>query len=220
MKKDINSLSTIEKLKSVINDYNDIASEYCDEFCDTKVYNRFIDKWLKTIQKGKILDVGCGGGNNCQYIDDKDGFQAYGIDFSDSMLKEARKRYPSIKVEKMDMTNISLPDQAFDGILSNCSLIHIPTELIVQTLQGFNRVLKTNGKLLLIVLEGNGEEMAEEPYREGKDIYAYTKYYTADEISNLLKDNGFGIDEIERRKTESENELAGGELIIYATKMS
>ena len=61
--------------------------------------------------------------------------------------------------------------------------------------------------------------MVEEPYREGQDIYTYTKYYTADEISNFLKDNGFGIDEIERRKTESENELAGGELIIYATKM-
>ena len=220
MKKDINSLSTIEKLKSVINDYNGIASEYCDEFCDIKVYNRFIDKWLKTIQKGKILDVGCGGGNNCQYIDEKDGFQAYGIDFSDGMLKEARKRYPNIKVEKMDMTNISLPDQTFDGILSNCSLIHIPIELIVQTLQGFNRVLKANGKLLLIVLEGNGEEMVEEPYREGQDIYAYTKYYTADEISNFLKDNGFEIDEIERRKTESENVLAGGKLIIYANKVS
>lgn len=133
------------------------------------------------------------------------------------MIKEARERYPSVKIKKMDMTNITFPDQRFDGILSNCSLIHIPTELLSQTLQGFKRILKPTGKLLLIVLEGNGEEMVEEPYREGQDVYAYTKYFTAEEISKLLNDNGFKVDEIERRKTESENELAGGELIIYAS---
>lgn len=182
-----------------------------------EVYDGFIDKWLQTIQKGNILDVGCGGGNNCQYINKKEGFQAYGIDFSDGMIAEARKRYPNVKIKKMDMTNITFPDQTFDGILSNCSLIHIPTELLSQTLQGFKRILKPNGKLLLIVLDGNGEEMVEEPYREGQDVYAYTKYFTAEEISKLLNDNGFRIDGIEKRKTESENELAGGELVVYAS---
>ena len=217
MKKDVNSMSTQEKSESVMSDYNDIASEYCDEFCDTQVYNDFIDKWLQTIQKGNILDVGCGGGNNCQYINEKEGFQAYGIDFSDGMIAEARKRYPNVKIKKMDMTNITFPDQTFDGILSNCSLIHIPTELLSQTLQGFKRILKPNGKLLLIVLDGKGEEMVEEPYREGQDVYAYTKYFTTEEISKLLNDNGFKVDGIEKRKTESENELAGGELVIYAS---
>lgn len=217
MKKDVNSMSTEEKTESVMRDYDDIASEYCNEFCDTEVYNGFIDKWLQTIQKGNILDVGCGGGNNCQYINEKEGFQAYGIDFSDGMIAEVRKRYPTVKIKKMDMTNITFPDQTFDGILSNCSLIHIPTELLSQTLQGFKRILKPKGKLFLIVLEGNGDEMVEEPYREGQDVYAYTKYFTAEEISKLLNDNGFRVDEIEKRKTESENELAGGELVVYAS---
>ena len=115
------------------------------------------------------------------------------------------------------MTNITFPDQIFDGILSNCSFIHIPTELLPQTLQGFKRILKPSGKLLLIILDGNGEEMAEEPYREGQDVYAYTKYFTSEEISKLLNDNGFRVDGIEKRKTESENELAGGELVVYAS---
>ena len=220
MKKDISnisSMSTEDKIASVVNDYNDIASEYCDEFCGTEVYNGFIDKWLQTIGKGNILDVGCGGGNNCQYINQKEGFQAYGIDFSDGMIAEVRKRYPTVKIKKMDMTNITFPDQQFNGILSNCSLIHVPTELLAQTLQGFKRILEPNGKLLLIVLEGNGDEMVEEPYREGQGVYAYTKYFTPEEISRLLKDNGFRVDEIEKRKTESENELAGGELVVYAS---
>ena len=183
MKKDLNSMSTEEKSQSVIRDYNDIASEYCDEFCCTEVYNVFIDKWLQLMKKGIILDVGCGGGNNCQYINEKEGFEAFGIDFSDGMIAEARKRYPNVKIFKMDMTNVTFPDQTFDGILSNCSLIHIPTELLSQTIRGFKRILKPNGKILLIVLEGDGEEMTEEPYREGQDVYAYTKLLQNEEIA-------------------------------------
>ena len=217
MKKDVKKLSTEEKSMSVMSDYNDIALVYCDEFCNIDVYNGFIDKWLQTMQKGNILDAGCGGGNNCQYINEKDGFQAYGIDFSDAMIAEARKRYPNVKIKKMDMTNISFPNQIFDGILSNCSLMHIPLELLSQTLQGFKRILKPKGKLLLIVLEGNGEEMVEEPYRQGLDIHDYTKYFTAEEISKILNDNGFKVDEIEKRETESGNELAGKELVVYAS---
>ena len=214
---DITKLTTKEKELSVLRDYDDIAQEYSDEFSDTPVYNGFIDKWLNAIKQGNVLDVGCGCGNNCQYINEKDGFKAYGIDFSDGMLLEAKKRFPNVKVKKMNMTELSFPDKSFDGILSNCSLIHIPTELIPQTLQGFKRILKPQGKLLLIVLDGEGEEMAEEPYRHGKDIYAYTKYFTEQELKILLKQAGFKVDEIERRKTESENELAGGELVIYAS---
>ncbi len=218
MNTDIYDLSTEEKLKSVEEDYNEIATEYCDEFCEADIYNIYIDKWLQIIKKGYILDAGCGGGNNCQYINEKDNFQATGIDFSDGMLNEAKKRYPKLNIEKMDMTNITFSDQTFDGILSNCSLIHIPTELIDQTLQGFKRVLKPNGKLLLIVISGNGEEMAEEPYRKGQDLYAYIKYFTKEEISKILNINSFNVDAIESRKSESENEFNDEELIIYASK--
>ncbi len=217
MRKDVKKLSIEEKIISVIRDYNDIAKEYCDEFCSTDVYNQFIDKWLQTIKKGNILDVGCGGGNNCKYINGKVGFEAYGIDFSDVMIEQAIKRYPNENFQKMDMTNITFKDKAFDGILSNCSLIHIPTELLSQTLQGFKRVLKSKGKLLLIVLDGHGEKMIEEPYRQGKEVYVYTKYFTKDEITRLLNNNGFKVDLIETRKTESKNELARGELVVYAT---
>ena len=175
---------------------------------------------LQTIQRGYILDVGCGGGNNCQYINNKDEFNAYGIDFSEGMIKQARKRYQNIKVEKMDMCNLSFQNQTFDGILSNKSLIHIPTELVSHVLKEFKRVLKYNGKLLLIVSDGSGEEIVEEPYREGQNIYVYVKHYTVDEISLVLKENGFKVDTVEKMKTISENGYTTGKIIIFATKES
>ena len=132
MEKDVKRMSTEEKTKSVQRDYDDIASEYCNEFCGTEVYNGFIDKWLQTIQRGNILDVGCGGGNNCQYINEKDEFQAYGIDFSDGMIEQARKRYPNVKIKKMDMTNITFPDLTFDGISIDVKLTQsLKTEFLI-----------------------------------------------------------------------------------------
>lgn len=132
------------------------------------------------------------------------------------MIEEANKRNPDCKISKMDMTNLTFDDNSFDGILSNCSLIHVPKELVNETLIGFKRVLKDNGGLLLILLEGNGEEMVEEPYRIGKEVYVYTKFYSIEEIIDLLHATGFSIVDIDIRETESDMELGGRELIIYS----
>lgn len=209
-------LTIYDKVKSVIDDYNDIAKEYCDEFENNDSYNVYIKKWLNTSKSGKILDVGCGCAKNCAYINKFKGFYCIGIDLSDNMLKEAKKRNPSCEVMKMDMTELKFRNESFDGIVSNCSMIHIPKELVDKTLNGFKRILKKNGRLLLILLEGTGEKMVEEPYRRGKKAYVYTKYYSVKEIINLLHKKGFSINDIDVRITQNDMDLGGRELIIYA----
>lgn len=210
------SLNINDKVQSVINDYNDIAIEYCEEFGDNDNYNIYINKWLKSLESGEILDVGCGCAKNCQYINEFGGYKSIGIDFSDNMLEEAKRRNPNCEVSKMDMNKLTFEDNRFNGILSNCSMIHVPKELAQTTLLGFKRVLKNNGGLLLILLEGNGEKMVEEPYRIGQGVYVYTKYYCIEEIVDLLHTTGFSVTDIDIRETQSDMELGGRELIIYA----
>lgn len=62
--------------------------------------------------------------------------------------------------------------------------------------------------------------MVEEPYREGQKIYVYVKRYTVDEISLVLKENGFKVDTVEKMKNISENAYTTGKIIIFATKES
>ena len=62
--------------------------------------------------------------------------------------------------------------------------------------------------------------MVEEPYREGQNIYVYVKHYTVDEISLVLKENGFKINKVEKMKNTSKNAYSTGKIIIFATKMS
>lgn len=47
----------------------------------------------------------------------------------------------------------------------------------------------------------------------------YIKHYTVDEISLVLKENGFKVDTVEKMKTISENGYTTGKIIIFATKM-
>ncbi len=210
---EVSSLTTEKKIESVITDYDDIPKDYANEFYGDTSDNEFIDKFLSSLSGDKVLDAGCGVGDDCEYMDKKR-FKACGIDLSEGMLREAKERYPQGKYIKADMTNIPCSDGFFDGILANCSLFHIPTELVGKALNEFKRVLKPGGKILLILLEGIGEQMVEEPYRPGK--YVYTKFYTREEITQLLTEHGFKVEDVAIQKTTSEGELGSGKLIVFA----
>jgi ubiquinone/menaquinone biosynthesis C-methylase UbiE len=75
-----------------------------------------IKEFTKEWRKGKILDVGCGNGRNLLHFA-KLGFDAYGVDFSSEMIKQAenlfKKNEISIKKNHLivaDMTSLPFED--------------------------------------------------------------------------------------------------------------
>lgn len=212
----IKELTTLEKKKGVISDYDDIAKEYAEDFFYDTSDNHHIDAFLQSLDGIKVLDAGCGNGKDCKYISEK-GFDVIGIDLSIEMLKIAKERVPNRKFEIMDIADITYPDNSYDGIISNCSLFHIPSEELPNTLKSFSRVLKPNGKLLLILQEGSGETMVEEPYRPGVKIYM--NYFSVEKITNLLQENGFKVNSIKNEKTTNEFELGNGKLVVLSSNV-
>lgn len=206
-------LTVEEKKKGVIDDYDDIAREYAEEFFNDTSDNQYIDYFLQSLEGTKILDVGCGNGKDCKYISQK-GFDINGIDLSVGMLEIAKERVPEGKFEVMDIANITYPDNSYDGIISNCSLFHVPTEELPKTLESFARILKPNGKLLLILQEGLGETMVEEPYRKG--VHIYMNYFSLEQIQNLLREYGFEVNNVAREEAPNEFELGNGKLIVLS----
>lgn len=206
-------LTVEEKKKGVIADYDDIAREYAEEFFYDTSDDKYIDFFLQSLEGKKVLDVGCGNGRDCKYILQK-GFDVNGIDLSIGMLEIAKERVPEGKFEVMDITNITYPENSYDGIISNCSLFHIPSEELPKTLESFARILKPNGKLLLILQEGLGETMVEEPYRKG--VHIYMNYFSVEQIQNLLSDYGFGISNIAKEEAPNEFELGNDKLIVLS----
>lgn len=210
---EMKKLTVEEKKKGVIDDYDDIAREYAEEFFYDTSDDQYIDYFLQSLEGTKILDVGCGNGRDCKYISQK-GFDVNGIDLSVGMLEIAKERVPEGKFEVMDITDITYPDNSYDGIISNCSLFHVPSEELPKTLESFARILKPNGKLLLILQEGLGETMVEEPYRKG--VHIYMNYFSLEQIQNLLREYGFEVNNVAREEAPNEFELGNGKLIVLS----
>ena len=63
---DDKTLTTNQKKKGVIDDYDDIAREYTEEFFMDTQDEKYIDQFLESLEGLKVLDVGCGNGRDCK----------------------------------------------------------------------------------------------------------------------------------------------------------
>jgi ubiquinone/menaquinone biosynthesis C-methylase UbiE len=64
----------------------------------------------------KILDVGCGTGHLANELMRR-GYQAWGVDFSQGMVRYAREHYAADRFQVGDIERIPFPDNTFDGIV-------------------------------------------------------------------------------------------------------
>jgi ubiquinone/menaquinone biosynthesis C-methylase UbiE len=189
---------------------------FCDELdgheYDRMVLDRFSDNFTGN---AVICDIGCGpsiqyGG----YLYDK-GFQIHGMDISKGCIDNARNQYPDIKYHLSDMTKTSLPDNMFDGIITFYALFHIPKQYQHEAVREFNRLLKPNGKLLLVNHKGSLTKTIDKIWGHGS-INLFINFSSEDEIRKLLDDNGFTVDSFEVAK--SYYEFPEERIIVCASK--
>ncbi|MGZ4059592.1 MAG: class I SAM-dependent methyltransferase, partial [Bacteroidia bacterium] len=97
----------------------------------------------------KILEVGCGTGANIWYIS-REGFDAYGIDGSETGISIAKKRLAAegLKAKLITGDIISLPyeDNFFDCVLDVECLYANDQNNTTVILKEINRILKPGGK--------------------------------------------------------------------------
>jgi ubiquinone/menaquinone biosynthesis C-methylase UbiE len=65
----------------------------------------------------KILDIGCGTGHLAGELMRR-GYEAWGVDFSDAMVRYAREHYDADRFQVGDIERIPFPDNSFDGVMS------------------------------------------------------------------------------------------------------
>ncbi|MBP0986428.1 MAG: class I SAM-dependent methyltransferase, partial [Oscillospiraceae bacterium] len=99
------------------------------------------------IEKGRILDVGCGNGNLFGCLPDGR-YEMFGIDFSENMIAEARKNCGDRAVFTVaDAEELPFDDDSFDIVVCNASFHHyIHPDAVAAEM---NRVLKAGGTLLI-----------------------------------------------------------------------
>ncbi|MDX8048487.1 class I SAM-dependent methyltransferase [Lentzea sp. BCCO 10_0798] len=114
-----------------------------------RIFGRLVD--LADIGAGdEVLDVGCGPGY-LTALAARAGGRAVGVDVSEPMIAEARRRRAggncSFQVGRAEA--LDLPDASFDVVVSSLALHHIPEQSRATAFAEMFRVLRPGGRVLI-----------------------------------------------------------------------
>ncbi|NCD34553.1 MAG: methyltransferase domain-containing protein [Spartobacteria bacterium] len=103
--------------------------------------------------KNRIIDIGCGTGRDLNTLLEM-GYDAIGIDPCAELLEQADIKYPQIrgKTHVAVLPDLKTVSKAhFDGILCSAVLMHLPEELLFDSIYALRAILKPKGRLLMSV---------------------------------------------------------------------
>lgn len=92
----------------------------------------------------KVLDFGCGFGNNLRFLLDN-GFDAFGVDFSSNVVSQIQDEF-SGRVFCGNALNLEFADNSFNLIIDRSSLQHNPKSDLPAIFRECRRVLKPGGE--------------------------------------------------------------------------
>ena len=125
--------------------YNFIASYY-RRFLIRPCLNHFVKKYIK--KNSKVLHAGCGGGE--VDMDLQNYIHITALDFSQNALRRYRKRHAGkCIIIKGDVRSLTFKPSSFDGVYNSGVLEHFDKIDINKILQGFHRVLKKDGIIVI-----------------------------------------------------------------------
>lgn len=179
----------VKKKKEIVRKGYDKLAEKYQTIRDTFDSKKELDEFASLMPKNaKVLDVGCGAGVPVAQFLVERGFDVTGIDFSESMLKLARKNVPKAIFILKDMTELDFEADSFDGLTAFYSIIHVPREKHLSLFQSFHRILKPEGIMLISL--GSDEWEATEDYYGAEMFWSH---YSPKKSLQLIKKAGFEI---------------------------
>lgn len=189
--------------QATIDWYEHNAEAYADQIMSLPD-NDQLDEFIEKLDIGaKILDAGCAAGRDCRIFKDR-GLSPVGVDITHSLIQEARKRNPDIEFKEGSFLDLPFSDSSFDGVWAHASLVHFETiSEVKQALREFHRVLKQSGIIHISVKEQLGTEKTESvAHNFSGDFKRFFRFFTKDEVEELLKEAGFKIVSLKQNASE------------------
>lgn len=152
-----------------------------------KVRLKAIQKFCK---KGRLLDVGCGGGQFLAMMQEA-GWKGVGIEVNEAMASQARK-IPGLEIYGGTLEEARLAPESFDVVTLYHVLEHIPEPIAI--FKECFRLLKPGG--LLVVAVPNWASWQSRFAREDwfhLDIPHHLHHFSTNNLNRLFKENGFQV---------------------------
>ena len=149
---------------------------------------KLLKKIIKTTDKTKLLDAGCGIGKYFNLFKGK----LYGIDYSKNRVEEARKVNKKVNFKVGDISALPYKSSFFDFVISIDAVQHIESKRKrKEAIKEFNRVLKKRGLLFFVFDNKYYPRTAD---LKGWKYFIYK--YSFHEIIPLLEGSGFQVKKI------------------------
>ena len=195
--------------KDTIKAYNAQADAYCGRF-DRDTPDEQLTAFITGLPlSAHVLDLGCGTGRSSALMIEA-GLSVDALDATEAFVDMAREQF-GIEVRHATFEDVTATD-TYDGVYANFSLLHAPKVEMPGHLSRLWRALKDDGLLHVGLKTGTGEKRDK--------IGRFYSYYTDSEITGLLTDAGFRVD---NRWFGSDKGLDGTVapwLILHARKRS
>ncbi len=163
------------------------------------------------IDKGNLLDLGCGAGEPFPAFFLRRGWQVTGVDYSKEMLRLAQIYQPQMTTILSDMTLVDFNHNTFDAVTAIYSIFHIEKEKHNKLFENIYNWLKPNSFFLCTYACQTYTGMPEfSGYIEFMGEKLFYSHYDEDTIKQLLQDIGFKI-------ISFDYHLIGGETFLWIT---
>jgi cyclopropane fatty-acyl-phospholipid synthase-like methyltransferase len=146
------------------------APEYNEKWglYDNASHLQFIDKFLSLLSPSStILDAACGAGRYMSYFLEES-HNVIGIDQAQGMLAKAKAKFPTVRMEKIGLQEMSFSGM-FDGAICMDALEHVCPEDWPPIFHNFYQALKPEG-IWLFTVEVADEREVETAFRLGQDL--------------------------------------------------
>jgi ubiquinone/menaquinone biosynthesis C-methylase UbiE len=136
-------------MEKVKHDYESIAEDFSQTRQNPWQEFSLFESFLHP--SDRVLDLGCGNGRLLDFLHGKIADYT-GLDISQKLLQEARKKYSHGHFLVGDMLSLPFPDAFFDVVFCIASLHHIPSrDFREKVILEIKRVLKPQGFFILTV---------------------------------------------------------------------
>lgn len=155
---------------------------------------------LGNVRGKTILCLGCGAGEECAHIKSLGAKKVVGVDISKSLINTAKKNFPDIEFEIMDMEKLNFAQSSYDLVYSSLVLHYVKNW--TKVLNEVKRVLKKKGIFLFSThnptywcafkKEDGNEKLRILGYKKDKktkEIEVYGDYLDVRKINDVWFDN-------------------------------
>jgi len=181
--------------------YNQIAPSWYN-FRHHTIFRHELETLAAEWQSGKLLNIGCGhGADFLPFIAD---FELHGIDFSDEMIKLARKyaeKYKfGVNLTVADACALPYRDACFDHVIAVATYHHLTDSQRLPAFLELKRILVPGGEVFITVWNRwqprfwSSRHEIRVPWRtKEKTLYRYYNLFSYRELVNMAKGAGFEV---------------------------